>query len=878
MSIDTIKPPNVTSTFQEQADKIIADFNGKPAGDGYLIQCPCDDHEDQNPSCKLTVTETGVVVHCYRCDATGEHRAYQALVAKRYLPPKYTPMWQQLWNGARSPKLFANIYFESRGLDFREVPSLRESSNLKIHDLDQEFDGLLWSIDDATNTQRGIHRFFLNDEYDGYAEIENPKRILGDSKGCHICIHNGSSETLHIAEGPINAHSVHQKLPASCANDTVWSAIRVSNFAELQVPEHFKIVHLWADRDLDGIGERCARRLAVRLLGDGRTVFLHLPRPQGRAVDFNDVLDEIADAYANDGIFALTPWERDGAFIPEPYILREDGVYRKVRKSKKDETEEYEHQICRLPVYVLRCERDVHTKFERVTIKWLLRESGTYSELTVARGAIMTTGKLVEEVICKTSIEVRQKDFQEFCNYLQDCAYRIREAFQQTASTTCWIQHNDKYAFVPYDDTIKLIEPGGPLTAISQAYTQKGDFDTWYKAILEPMRVCPSFLTAFAFAYVSPLLPHLVGVPPFVVNIASQSGTGKTRSSHMILSSFYQSIPEGTAPLVCQMNSASLPGIMQLLNFNQDLPLCFDDAQSESDEKVTKLVYTVGNAASATKCNPDGTLRETTKVRSVVFITSEVDLATKFSYDGGNARIVTIADPPFEGFTDTEQLKDVLKNVPLVLESNFGHLGRMYVQKIADILNNGQLAELRESFEKGRQALLQRANGGERMLIDRQWPYYAAALTACSIFYKHQLLPKDFVDAIGNAIFDHWQKALIMKSAALLPERALQELRDYVTAHREQFVTNGISHEHHGEFQKSGNLAILFRSLTKILGDGYDTQNIVSQWKSRGWLIQPPSMTKRTSLGLAIINGQKVSCVVIKKEIFEQPITDLVQE
>lgn len=873
MSIGTLKTESVKHNLSPVIEKIAADYGGVPSGGGYLIHCPCDGHNDEHQSCKVTLTDDGrILVYCHRCDQNGEHRAYDALAAKGYLQTQTVPVWAHIFQKSVPASAMALLYHESRQLGvITDWPdSLRESNSLKINEEpDREFCGLVWRVDDKDGAPMAILRILLNDECTGKAEIDNPKRLVGSAKGGHITIKAGTSKRVHVPEGPENGVAVWKNLPAECAEDSVWSAINSTNMAAVNLPSAFTEVHIWADLDPGQVGERAAKTLAQRLCNEGRTVIIHLPQERnGSAVDFNDSLEEIADSYENSKAYSLLPWEEDQVTIPDPYELREDGVYMHKKIKTSTGMQEVEIQISCTPAYVVRCARDVSTKEERVSIKWKMRESGKYHTLAVSRKAIMTTKALTEDIINKTSITVQQKNFAVFCDYLQLCAEQ-QTSFQQTSATTQWVQLEGKHHFVPYSDEIYLIDPGGPLAGISAAYTPSGDFRKWCAAILEPMAACPNFLVAFAFAFVSPLLTHLPGVPPFVVNIASQSGTGKTRSSHMILSAFYQSVPDGKAPLMCQMNSASLAGILQLLNFNQDLPLCFDDAQSESDEKIARVVYTIGNAASALKCTPGGALRDTTKAHSVVFITSEVDLSTKFSYDGGNARIVTIADPPFGGFVNAAQLKGVLDNVPKVLAKHYGHLGRLYVQHLADILNAGKEQELIARFEQARCFLLKDAERGERMLVDRQLPYYAAALTACT--FLHPFLPKPLIAAISHAIYRHWKQALVSKSHALLPERALHTLRDYVTANRDKFKQNSFSPERPGEFQKNGNLAILYRSLVQILGEKFDAQNIVSQWKSRGWLVQGPSMAQKGALGRAVINGQKAQCIVLKKEVFDEP-------
>ena len=73
-----------------------------------------------------------------------------------------------------------------------------------------------------------------------------------------------------------------------------WSVICANGMRTFQVPAGGKKVHIYADKDTSGEGERAANELHDRLTKEGIKAEVHLPPQEipkgGKGVDFNDVL------------------------------------------------------------------------------------------------------------------------------------------------------------------------------------------------------------------------------------------------------------------------------------------------------------------------------------------------------------------------------------------------------------------------------------------------------------------------------------------------------------------------------------------------------------------------------------------------------------
>ena len=125
---------------------------------------------------------------------------------------------------------------------------------------------------------------------DGKADIpkEQQKASFGPIKGGAVRLGiPRAGEWLAIGEGLETTLSV----AAACAMPA-WAALSAGGIRSLVLPREAADVIISADHDANGVGERAARDVAARWLGEGRRVKLALPPIAG--VDFNDILRGVA--------------------------------------------------------------------------------------------------------------------------------------------------------------------------------------------------------------------------------------------------------------------------------------------------------------------------------------------------------------------------------------------------------------------------------------------------------------------------------------------------------------------------------------------------------------------------------------------------------
>jgi hypothetical protein len=195
----------------------------------------------------------------------------------------------------------ARLYLRNRGIDSTVLteallfhPSLAYygEDNKKIGD----YPALIAKITNSQGNVIGLQRIYLTS--DGKkAEVDSPKKVLGSIKGSGIYF-DPVGEIINVVEGPETALAVRQ----ASGRPTV-STISAGGMSAIEIPELVKEVHLWADKDKNGVGEKAALFLADKLATRKISTHLHVPNlpfVDKKSVDWLDVLNMVGpDAIKN---------------------------------------------------------------------------------------------------------------------------------------------------------------------------------------------------------------------------------------------------------------------------------------------------------------------------------------------------------------------------------------------------------------------------------------------------------------------------------------------------------------------------------------------------------------------------------------------------
>lgn len=212
-------------------------------------------------------------------------------------------------------------YLRARGLALPAIPDLLFHPDLVHWESRRGFPGLVAIVRDRTGEQIAIHRTYLSDD-GGKAPVDKPRMMLGPVAGGAVRLAElGENGVLGLAEGIETALAVMTACPAL----PVWATLSASNLEQVQVPPDVKRVVLLADHDASGAGQSAAQAAALRLVGEGRRVWIALPPREGD--DFNDLLlREGADA-VKAVVDAAVEWNREE---PAKESKRDDTAHRPI--------------------------------------------------------------------------------------------------------------------------------------------------------------------------------------------------------------------------------------------------------------------------------------------------------------------------------------------------------------------------------------------------------------------------------------------------------------------------------------------------------------------------------------------------------------------
>ena len=264
--------------------------NAKPTSGGFVGSCPI--HDDKSPSLSIKFREgKSPLIHCHAgCEFDDirdyfiEHNswpAYKKESASNNFIIGVQDAFKPTYKGCIAAK-----YLRNRGLalpDGMVFDSLRYHESHYHSDYKANYPALIGGIY-KDGERIGIQRIYIDSKFN---KLGNPK-IAGSFSGGHIPLGDKRSEVLHLAEGIETALAIFLQL-----REPTWVAVNAGNLSKVSPPKTIRTLHIWADKDKSGTGEKEALKAAEKFAQCGIKVIIHLPEqdiPEGKkSWDFLDV-------------------------------------------------------------------------------------------------------------------------------------------------------------------------------------------------------------------------------------------------------------------------------------------------------------------------------------------------------------------------------------------------------------------------------------------------------------------------------------------------------------------------------------------------------------------------------------------------------------
>ena len=178
----------------------------------------------------------------------------------------------------------AERWLAARGVTTPATDDLRFVADLTHFETKTGWPGMVGTVRGHDGAVLGLHRTYLALDGTAKAPVRNARMSLGEVHGGAVRLAKAVDGLIGLAEGIETTLAVM----TACPDLPMWAALSAGSLADQRLPEYIRRVVVCADHDAAGAGLDAARRLAVRLVDEGRSVFIALPPRAGD--DFNDVL------------------------------------------------------------------------------------------------------------------------------------------------------------------------------------------------------------------------------------------------------------------------------------------------------------------------------------------------------------------------------------------------------------------------------------------------------------------------------------------------------------------------------------------------------------------------------------------------------------
>ena len=345
-------------------------------------------------------------------------------------------------------------------------------------------------------------------------------------------------------------------------------------------------------------------------------------------------------------------------------------------------------EVCASPILPVQRLKNVDSGLEKVELAFCLGDK--WHRAIFDRTTIASANSIVS--LSGYGIPVTSANATELVKYLNNLNVANYDIIPQKLSIgrVGWIPG---YGFSPYTGNLTF-DAEASFGTIFATIKQSGDFEAWRRTIGAVRRESKRAQMVIAASFASALVEPLGALPFFVHLWGTASGTGKTVAL-MCAASVWADPAMGR--YIQTFNSTQV-GLERFAAFCNSLPLIIDEMQLARDAqgKSRFNVYQLAQGVGRTRGNARGGTDATTTWHNCIITSGETPLTSESVGAGAKNRVIEI------GCGEKRIVQDGW-GVAQALRGNYGHAGKMFVEKI---MQEDGLRRAREIYEAVHRGLL----------------------------------------------------------------------------------------------------------------------------------------------------------------------------
>lgn len=457
--------------------------------------------------------------------------------------------------------------------------------------------------------------------------------------------------------------------------------------------------------------------------------------------------------------------------VNNPWISNEKGVYQVVNGKLEI--------ACLCPISIKEILADIENDTWRVKLAFAKHDPGNPGkmiprEIIVPRQTIADYHKILD--LANYGVGVTSQTAKNLVQFLSLCEVNMENPIpiRRSLSRFGWAEGKDgSREFVPYCQDI-YFSGEEALSGLKKAISVVDDGEAWedwinlYKDIRKNTKTHPE-PQLFVSAALASVLINPLKETPFLLNLWSESGSGKTITLQLAASVW------GAPGEYISDSDSTVNALVTKASILFDLPLIADDfAKAARDQKqLSNLVYALSSGKEKDRLNSESKLKDGKRWHGCTITSNESPLSDDSQKGGALNRILDIQGAPGNIYENPARVIDVCNR-------SHGFLGERFISAIQN--TEGFFDNMRKQQNSIFEELKAKAAAEGRQLEDKQLLPLSLILAVDEYITKY--IMRDGVKLNGYELTKH----LKSQEQTSDGQRAYQEIIDFISANKSRFI------------------------------------------------------------------------------------------